>query len=238
MNEFEKNQKAHFVLNMFSRIARKYDLLNTVISLGMHHQWRKYAINKIEKKNYTSSLDVACGTGDFSFSLSKVNSMKTVVGLDFVKPMLQIAKSKSTPSNTKKLTFVLGDALELPFKTNSFDCVTTGFAMRNYESAEIAIKEMSRILKPSGTIIILDMLPNRAPNILQRLALWYFNKVIPVLGTIFARDKEAYTYLPNSVTKFYDSNEIKIMMESKGIKDITIKKFGLGLVSLLIGSKN
>ena len=110
--------------------------------------------------------------------------------------------------------------------------------MRNYESAEIAIQEMSRILKPSGTIIILDMLPNRAPNILQRLALWYFNKVIPILGTIFARDKEAYTYLPNSVTKFYDSNEIKIMMESKGIKDITIKKFGLGLVSLLIGSKN
>ena len=212
MNEFEKNQKAHFVSNMFSRIARKYDLLNTVISLGMHHQWRKYAIRKMEKKNYISSLDVACGTGDFSFSLSKINSMETVVGLDFVKPMLQIAKNKSTQSNTDKLTFVLGDALELPFKTNTFDCVTTGFAMRNYESAEIAIQEMSRILKPSGTIIILDMLPNRAPNILQRLALWYFNKVIPILGTIFARDKEAYTYLPNSVNKFFDSNEIKIMM--------------------------
>ena len=212
MNEFEKNQKAHFVSNMFSRIARKYDLLNTVISLGMHHQWRKYAIRKMEKKNYISSLDVACGTGDFSFSLSKINSMETVVGLDFVKPMLQIAKNKSTQSNTDKLTFVLGDALELPFKTNTFDCVTTGFAMRNYESAEIAIQEMSRILKPSGTIIILDMLPNRAPNILQRLALWYFNKVIPILGTIFARDKAAYTYLPNSVNKFFDSNEIKIMM--------------------------
>lgn len=238
MNEFEKNQKAHFVSNMFSRIARKYDLLNTVISLGMHYQWRKYAIKKMEEKNYISSLDVACGTGDFSFSLSKINTMETIVGLDFVKPMLQIAKSKSSTSNSQKLTFVLGDALELPFKNNSFDCVTTGFAMRNYESAETAIKEMSRILKPSGTIVILDMLPNRAPNILQRLALWYFNRVIPILGTIFARDKEAYTYLPNSVTKFYDSNEIKIMMESKGIKDITIKKFGLGLVSLLIGSKN
>ena len=141
MNEFEKNQKAHFVSNMFSRIARKYDLLNTVISLGMHHQWRKYAIRKMEKKNYISSLDVACGTGDFSFSLSKINSMETVVGLDFVKPMLQIAKNKSTQSNTDKLTFVLGDALELPFKTNTFDCVTTGFAMRNYESAEIAIQD-------------------------------------------------------------------------------------------------
>ena len=100
MNEFEKNQKAHFVSNMFSRIARKYDLLNTVISLGMHHQWRKYAIKKIDKKNYISSLDVACGTGDFSFTLSKINTMKTVVGLDFVKPMLQISQSKSTRYNT------------------------------------------------------------------------------------------------------------------------------------------
>ena len=88
MNEFEKNQKAHFVSNMFSRIARKYDLLNTVISLGMHYQWRKYAIKKMEKKNYISSLDVACGTGDFSFSLSKINTMETIVGLDFVKPCL------------------------------------------------------------------------------------------------------------------------------------------------------
>jgi len=237
-NEFEKNQKARYVSNMFSRIAKKYDLLNTVISLGMHHQWRKHAIKSIEKKKYVSSLDVACGTGDFSFSLSNINSMETVVGLDFVKPMLQIAKNKPVAKKVNNLSFVLGDALVLPFKNKSFDTVSTGFAMRNYESAEIAIEEMSRILKPNGAMVILDMLPNRSPNILQKFSLWYFNKIIPILGAIFARDREAYTYLPNSVTKFYDSDQIKNIMESKGITDITIKKFGLGLVSLLIGSKN
>tara|TARA_B110000263_G_scaffold248187_1_gene262526 strand:+ start:13 stop:750 length:738 start_codon:yes stop_codon:yes gene_type:complete len=237
-SEFEKNLKAHYVSNMFSRIARKYDLLNTVISLGMHHQWRKYAIKSMENKNYVSSLDVACGTGDFSFSLSSVNSMETVVGLDFVKPMLQIAINKPIAQKKNNLSFILGDALVLPFKNKSFDTVTTGFAMRNYENAETAIKEMSRILKPNGSMIILDMLPNRNPNILQKFALWYFNKVIPILGAILARDREAYTYLPNSVAKFYDSSQIKNMMESKGMTNITIKKFGLGLVSLIIGSKN
>ena len=215
------DEKSKKIQEMFSEISDKYDFLNHFLSFGQDIYWRKKVANIIKNiPNNDKVIDVACGTGDLSIEINKKINKK-IIGIDFCYEMLKIAKKK-----TKELTFVNGDATNLPLKDNSFDILTIAFGIRNIPERKKALKEFYRVLKKKGNLIILEFsIPD---NFLFR---FYFEKVLPFLGGIFSK-KEAYKYLPDSVKKFPSvSNFIKEINEI-GFSRIEIFSLSLGTVKI------
>ena len=215
------DEKSKKIQEMFSEISDKYDFLNHFLSFGQDIYWRKKVANIIKNiPNNDKVIDVACGTGDLAIEINKKIN-KNITGIDFCYEMLKIAKKK-----TKELTFINGDATNLPLKDNSFDILTIAFGIRNIPERKKALKEFYRVLKKKGYLIILEFsIPD---NFLFR---FYFEKVLPFLGGIFSK-KEAYKYLPDSVKKFPSvSNFIKEINEI-GFSRIEIFSLSLGTVKI------
>ncbi len=215
------DERSKKIQEMFSEISDKYDFLNHFLSFGQDIYWRKKVANIVKKiPNNDKVVDVACGTGDLAIEINKKIN-KNITGIDFCYEMLKIAKKK-----TKELTFINGDATNLPLKDNSFDILTIAFGIRNIPERKKALKEFYRVLKKKGNLIILEFsIPD---NFLFR---FYFEKVLPFLGGIFSK-KEAYKYLPDSVKKFPSvSNFIKEINEI-GFSRIEIFSLSLGTVKI------
>ena len=246
MVRLKGDEKARYVAAMFDRISRRYDLLNTVMSGGMHHAWRRRTAdvatrNEDGEAPSASSgqvLDVATGTGDLALELAGRPGISRVVALDFAPRMLSNAQAKAARRNlSERVRWVLGDALTLPFANDRFLCVTSGFGLRNFTDTEAALREMARVIKPGGRVVILDIVPMKGTGILRRLSRLYMHTVVPRLGALLARDKEGYTYLPESVDSYLDPQELTQIMEGLGLHPVTHRMMAGGTVALHVGEK-
>lgn len=224
--------RSAYVSEMFGAIAERYDVMNFVMTMGQDQRWRRDAVDVANVTSGDSVLDVATGTGDLAFALaSNVVPRGHVVGIDFSEPMLQLAKRKSV-GRQLPVSFVVGDALHLDFSDNSFAAATCAFGLRNLDDRTRGIEEMARVVSPGKRVVILELTP---PS--NALARHYMDNVIPRLGQILARARDAYTYLPESVAEFPDAPTLGAMMQSAGLRSVTYRYLNFGTVALHWGTK-
>ena len=223
---------------MFARISRRYDRLNTIMSGGRHYAWRRRAAGMAVGELSGPALDVATGTGDFTFDLLRHPQVTHVVGLDFTRAMLPLAIEKSSDRGSDdRIDFVAGDAHALPFDDNQFICATVGFGVRNFIDVSLALREMRRIVRPGGRVVILEIVRQDGFNPIGKLFPLYFRRVTPWMGALFAGDREAYTYLPESVQGFLSADELVRLMEEAGLANVTYQRLALGTVAIHVGVK-
>ncbi|MDK2984619.1 MAG: demethylmenaquinone methyltransferase / 2-methoxy-6-polyprenyl,4-benzoquinol methylase [Clostridia bacterium] len=229
--------KSEYVHWIFSTIAPKYDILNTLLSFNRDKYWRIQAVKAANVVPGNAVLDVCCGTGKFAFeSLNSVKPQGKVVGLDFCENMLEIAK-KSTPEEDKdSIEWVQGDASELPFQDNTFDAATIGFALRNVPDIKQTLKEMRRVVKPGGRVVSLELAKPSAP-IFKQAYYFYFNILVPILGTLGIGKEGPYSYLPNSLKVFPHQEKIKAIFQEIGLKDAYYTELTGGIVAIHVGTK-
>ncbi len=227
-------KKAKYVHQMFSSIAPRYDLLNTLLSLNRDKYWRKFAVERSGIGPGESAIDVATGTGRLAIELANaVGQDGKVIGVDFCREMLDIAEEKR---RGLCIELAEGNAQELPYPDDTFDLATIGFALRNVENVEKTLKEMTRVVKPGGKVISLEF--TQPDNILfRRFYYTYFFKILPIFGRAISRDKGAYSYLPASVVRFQSKTELKELMKKAGLKDIELYSLTGGIVAVHIGVK-
>jgi demethylmenaquinone methyltransferase/2-methoxy-6-polyprenyl-1,4-benzoquinol methylase len=221
---------------MFDRIAGVYDLMNTAMTAGMHHRWRERAVERAELEPGAAALDVCCGTGDLALELAlRVGAEGTVVGCDFSEPMLELARRKARDRHMGQARFEWADALELPYPDGTFDAVTVGFGARNLADLDRGLGEMSRMLKPGGRLVILEITQPRRPPLSLFYSLW-FDRIVPALGTI-AGDHEAYSYLPRSVRRFPSPPDLAERLAAAGLERIRYLVLAGGIIAIHSGAK-
>jgi demethylmenaquinone methyltransferase/2-methoxy-6-polyprenyl-1,4-benzoquinol methylase len=232
-----KREQAQRVREMFAAIATRYDLLNHLLSGNVDQRWRRLVVKTVAANLPATDarvLDVACGTGDLSFALA--TGMKArVVGLDFCRPMLDIAAVKASDRGLP-LPFVEGDALKLPFRDRSFDGVSIAFGLRNLASFEGGLSELFRILRPGGTVAVLEFSTPRTP-ILRTLFRVYFTRLLPLLGGLISGSKSAYEYLPDSVSRFPDQASLVALLQKAGFSEVTFRNLTGGIAALHVGKR-
>lgn len=222
------------VRRMFGRIVRRYDLMNRLMTGGMDERWRRKAVRYARAAGTERALDVATGTGDLALALS-AGGFDRVIGLDFAPPMIAAAEEKRR--GRPGVTFLVGDAMRLPFPNGSFDACTVSFGLRNMKDYEGALREMGRVLRPGGRLVCLELTPFRKP-ILGWLFNAYFTKVVPLVGGWLSGDREAYRYLPTSVAAFPDAEALEAMMRRAGFARVTFERVGAGTVAIHVADKS
>ena len=204
---------------MFDRVAGHYDLLNSLMSAGLHHGWRERAADRAELAPGDSVLDVCCGTGDLALELAgRVAPGGRVVGCDFSEPMLDLAREKAADRGAESVRFEWADALQLPYDADRFDVVTVGFGIRNFADRDKGLREMARVLRPGGRLVILEFTEPRRVPFSTFYSLW-FDRIAPVLGRL-SGDPEAYSYLAESVHSFPDPPRLAAKMDAAGFERI------------------
>jgi demethylmenaquinone methyltransferase/2-methoxy-6-polyprenyl-1,4-benzoquinol methylase len=220
---------------MFSRIAGRYDLMNGLMTFGMHHAWRRAAARETIPSPEGPGLDLATGTGDLALELGRIHPHRTIVGADFAHGMLTIAEEKRRADNTGgRIRLVEADALSLPFEARTFAFVTSAFLLRNLADLRQGLAEMRRVSRPGARVVALEItqtdLPGWAP-----LFRAYFHQVVPRVGALVGGDREAYTYLPQSVDRFLTPPELEALMEGVGLRGVKYSRLGLGTVTIHSG---
>jgi demethylmenaquinone methyltransferase/2-methoxy-6-polyprenyl-1,4-benzoquinol methylase len=216
------------VRGMFDRIAPRYDLMNQVMSLGLHHRWRRAAAEAADLAAGERALDCCTGTGDLAFALAdRVTGAGEVVGIDFAEGMLDRARRKA--AGRPEVSFERADATALPFPGGVFDAATVAFGIRNIPDRGAAFSEMARVVRSGGKIVILEI---TTPTRLRALAEAWFQRVVPHLGRLVGRDAAAYAYLPASTLRFPQPPELARELSGAGVEDIRWRVFLGGLVVL------
>jgi len=235
---FAPERKAAYVETMFDAIAPRYDLMNRLMTFGLDRGWRRYVVAQAAPPAGGRALDVATGTGDIALDLAAAMSTRgTVAAMDFSLGMMRPGPGKVTRAGVGGVVHFLGaDALALPFADNTFDCITTGFAMRNVTDIAQAFREMRRVVKPGGRVVCLEVAkPRFAPVRLGHQA--YFNYVVPLIGRLVTGQREAYTYLPESARNFPPPPRLKELMEGVGLHNVRYRLLGLGAAAVHTGVK-
>jgi len=228
-------EKARFVSAMFSRIARRYDLMNGIMTLGMHHAWRRGAARQTIASPDGPALDLATGTGDLALELAEVHPHRTVIAADFSMGMLAIARAKLRDlEQPRRIRLLAADALALPFEARTFACVTSAFLLRNLADLEQGLREMRRVSRPGGRVVALEITQMSTPGF-AALFRFYFHRVVPWVGQLVGGDREAYTYLPQSVDRFVTPTELVKLMEKVGLRGVTYRRLGLGTITVHVG---
>ena len=218
---------------MFDRIAGLYDRMNSVMTAGLHHQWRRRAADLAALSPGDRALDVATGTGDLALELAgRVAPAGQVVGVDFSERMLELARGKVGEAGPAA-EFLWANALELPFADGEFDAATVGFGARNFADLERGLSEMTRVVRPGGRIVILEITTPRRPPLSTFFSLW-FDRVVPALGRL-AGDAQAYSYLPSSVRRFPGPEELAAVMTRCGLDHIRYLLTAGGIIALHAG---
>jgi demethylmenaquinone methyltransferase/2-methoxy-6-polyprenyl-1,4-benzoquinol methylase len=215
---------ADSVRAMFDRIAGVYDVMNTVMTAGLHHQWRTRAVDLARVGPGTRALDVATGTGDLAIELAARGG--DVVGSDFSEGMLARARAKAPG-----LTWEQADAMALPYPDDAFDAATVGFGARNFSDLALGLREMVRVVRPGGRVVILEITTPQKPPLSTFFSLW-FDRVVPLLG----RFDEAYTYLPNSVKRFPAPPELARELAEAGCSEVGWILTAGGIIALHHGT--
>jgi demethylmenaquinone methyltransferase/2-methoxy-6-polyprenyl-1,4-benzoquinol methylase len=220
---------------MFDRIARVYDRMNSVMTAGLHHQWRRRAVDLADVKPGNRVLDVACGTGDLALELARrVGPGGEVIGSDFSENMLTLAREKAAATTTAgPVRFEWANALELPYRDNEFAAATVGFGARNFSDLERGLREMARVVRPGGRVVVLEITTPTGPPLSTFYRVW-FDHVVPTLGR-FAGDSDAYTYLPSSVRRFPPPAELAATMARAGLRDIRYLLTAGGIIAIHVG---
>ena len=223
------------VRGMFDRIAGIYDPLNSAMTVGLHHRWRERAADRAELGSGDAALDVCCGTGDFALELARrVGPTGSVVGSDFSDGMLELARTKAEGA-AAPVSFEWGDALELPYDDAGFDAVTVGFGVRNLADLDRGLAEMARVAKPGGRIVILEITQPTRPPLSTFFSLW-FDRAVPLLGTL-AGDREAYSYLPESVKRFPSPQGLAERLAGAGLETIRWTILAGGIIAIHSATK-
>jgi demethylmenaquinone methyltransferase / 2-methoxy-6-polyprenyl-1,4-benzoquinol methylase len=213
---------------MFDRIAGVYDLMNGVMTAGMHHRWRSRAADLARVGPGSRVLDVATGTGDLAVELSARGA--EVVGMDFSERMLELAREKAPG-----IAFEAGDAQALTYADGSFDAATVGFGARNFGDLAGGLREMARVVKPGGKVVVLEITTPTKPPLSTFFSLW-FDRLVPALGKV-AGDSDAYTYLPASVKRFPDAPSLAALMHDVGLREVGWLLTAGGIIAIHHGTK-
>ena len=236
MAHLNGDEKRRYVAEMFARISPRYDLMNSLMTGGLHHRWKRATAKLTAGSAVGPALDVATGTGDLAFALADCANITDVVGVDLLLEMLTIANRRraSRPGHGNTIQFVQGDALRLPFPNGSFIGATAGFSLRNMPDVPSAIREMVRVVAPGGRVTTLELTP-MAPGIASRMGRLYFHRLVPLMGQIVAGDRTAYTYLPDSVDYFLTADGLADVFRQAGLIDVGYRRLGFGGVALHFG---
>jgi demethylmenaquinone methyltransferase/2-methoxy-6-polyprenyl-1,4-benzoquinol methylase len=215
---------------MFDRIAGVYDLMNSVMTAGLHHRWRQRAADAAALQPGGRALDVATGTGDLAVELKRrVGPSGEVIGSDFSERMLELAGKKAGD-----IRFEWGNALELPYDDASFDAATVGFGARNFSDLGRGLAEMARVVSPGGRVVVLEITTPQRPPLSWFFDVW-FDRIVPLLGR-FAGDPEAYSYLPNSVRRFPEPRGLGAAMAATGLVDVRWILTAGGIIAIHSGT--
>jgi demethylmenaquinone methyltransferase/2-methoxy-6-polyprenyl-1,4-benzoquinol methylase len=227
----QTTSKKEQVANMFNAIAHRYDFLNQLLSLGIHKGWRKKSIQLLQSKQPKTILDIATGTADFAIEAMRLNPEK-VTGVDISSGMLELGRKKIEKLGLQtKIELKLADSENLPFEDNTFDAITVGFGVRNFENLEKGIRDMHRVLKPGGKMIILEFSKPRTFGVKQLYTI-YFKYITPFIGKIFSKDNSAYRYLPESVKAFPDGEDFLAILRKAGQKETKAISLTFGIASI------
>ena len=230
------NDKGAFVRDMFARIAPRYDTANRVLTGGMDERWRKRAIALLSAPHDGRILDLCCGTGDVVFHLLRTDPTLHVDGIDFCAPMLERARERAPKESRGEAHFVEGDVMSLPFEANAFDGATMGFSLRNVVSIDDVLRETLRVLRPGARFVNLDV--SKAPNKLFKRAFdLYFYRIVPLIGGIVGGSKQAYTYLPNSLTHHPSAEDLRERFTRAGFTNAGFVRLMGGSIAIHYGTK-
>jgi demethylmenaquinone methyltransferase/2-methoxy-6-polyprenyl-1,4-benzoquinol methylase len=223
---------------MFDRIAGLYDRMNTVMTAGLHHEWRRRATDLAQVHRGGRALDLATGTGDLALELAtRVGPGGEVVGVDFSERMLELARIKADARSASldgaRVRFESGNALALGFPDGEFDAATVAFGARNFSDLDRGLSEMARVVRPGGRVVVLEITTPRRPPLSTFFGLW-FDHVVPALGRVV--DSQAYSYLPSSVKRFPDPEELAARMWSVGLSEIRYVLTAGGIIALHVGT--
>jgi demethylmenaquinone methyltransferase/2-methoxy-6-polyprenyl-1,4-benzoquinol methylase len=229
--------KEQFVQSVFESIATKYDLMNDILSFRRHKAWRKFAMDKMNLKQGESAVDICCGTCDWTLSLAKASGSGQIVGLDFSPSMLEVGRNKvKNHQLDASITLVEGNAMSLPFEDNKFDYATIGFGLRNVPDLVQVLHEMKRVVKPGGMLVCLELSkPTWQP--FKGVYYFYFQKILPSLGKLFASRYEQYKWLPESLAIFPGRDELAGIFQQVGLQHVEAYPLTGGIAALHIGIK-
>lgn len=226
------NDKKNQVKRIFDSIAYRYDLLNHLLSFGIDIYWRKKALRLTHLSNDTILLDIACGTGDFAIEANKMG-VTNIIGADLSHNMLSLFNKKSDWIKGKTIQMV---AEHIPLTDESVTNITVAFGVRNFYNIQLAFNSFFRVLKKNGRVTILEFrLPSN--RIIKIVYQFYFNKILPFIGKIISKDKEAYIYLPESVEEFDEKVNLKELLINSGFTNVKIHSMTFGVVQAIIASK-
>ena len=216
---------------MFDRIAGPYDLMNSVMTAGLHHRWRRRAADLAAVGPGSRALDVATGTGDLAVELGRrVGPEGEVVGSDFSEEMLTLARRKAPG-----LRFEWGNALDLPYEDGRFDAATVGFGARNFSDLDRGLAEMARVVRPGGRVVVLEITTPQRPPLSTFFQVW-FDRIVPLMGRLTG-ESVAYSYLPSSVRRFPPPEGLAAAMARAGLRDIRWILTAGGIIAIHVGTK-
>jgi demethylmenaquinone methyltransferase/2-methoxy-6-polyprenyl-1,4-benzoquinol methylase len=232
----EDSGKKEQIAKMFNNISFRYDFLNHFLSLGIDRLWRKTAIRMLRSIKPRHILDVATGTGDFAIQALSLNPEK-VTGIDISEGMLSVGRRKVEKLKlTGKIDLVTGDSENLQFPDDTFDAVTVGFGVRNFEDLVKGLTEIRRVLKKGGMLVVLEF-SKPAGFPMRQLYNFYFRNILPGLGRLISKDRAAYTYLPESVEAFPDGMDFENILRKVGFKETSCRPLTFGISSIYTGRK-
>lgn len=229
-----KEERVH---DVFEKIYKRYDVMNSVISFQRHKAWRQYTMRVMDVKQGAAALDVCCGTCDWTIALARaVGKDGKVYGLDFSQNMLSIGEEKIKALNLDQVKLVHGNAMQLPFADNTFDYVTIGFGLRNVPDYLQVLREMTRVVRPGGKVVCLE---TSQPTIfgVRQLYVLYFRYIMPILGKMLAKSYKEYSWLQESASTFPGMQELARMFEQAGLEKVQVKPFTFGVAAMHVGYK-
>lgn len=235
------------VREMFRQIAPRYDTMNHLLSLNIDRRWRRQAVDRLRIESHEPILDICCGTGDLAIAIAdRAGGSVQVIGSDFCHAMLEIARDKEDErvqsaaggNGRSTIPFFEADSMALPFADDRFQCVTVAFGLRNIADTDQGLREMFRVCRPGGQVMVLEFSQPSLP-VLKQLYGFYFRSVLPRVGQLLARnDKSAYSYLPASVSQFPCGEKLVMRMQAVGLNDVKFHPLTLGVATIYVGNKS
>lgn len=232
----KEGSKKQQVAEMFDNISARYDFLNHFLSMGIDKGWRRKVVRMIGAKKPSTILDIATGTGDLAIALSKIPNTQ-ITGLDLSAGMLKVGEEKIAKKGlTTQISLQQGDSENLPFEDNSFDAITVAFGVRNFENLEKGLSEIYRVVKPGGTVAVLEFSqPTGFP--FKQVYRFYFKFILPTIGRMVSKDDSAYTYLPESVDAFPYGDRFIQILNKLGFSQPVAKEVTFGVATIYTATK-
>lgn len=228
MSHLSVEERTTYVRGMFARIARRYDLLNRLMTFGQDLHWRREAVQRLELTRHARVLDLGAGTGDLGFELHRREPTTEVIAADITPEMMRIGMQRP---GGDRVSWLVADALHLPFANQSMDGVISAFLLRNVTDVPLALQEQQRVLQAGGRFVSLDTCPP-PKGFLNPLIQIYFRIVIPLLGRLIVRDAEAYTYLPQSTQRFLSPPQLAEAIQHAGLQDVEYQRRMFGTIAI------